>query len=110
MTAASSSAQRTPIDELADETAYGALYLRRLRRAQLELSLLGLVAFGGLVGGLPLLLFLVPALTQVQVLGLPLAALIVAVPISPMFVAIGLIYQRRADALDEMFRDLVRGQ
>jgi hypothetical protein len=105
---ATSAARRTPRDELAEETAHGQLYLTQLRRAQLELSLLGLIAFGGLVGSLPLLFVLVPALEHIHVLGIPLPALLVAVPLFPMFVAIGAIYHRRADALDESFRDLIR--
>src|SRR6185437_6736233 len=46
---APSAGRRTPRDELAEETAHGELYLTQLRRAQLELSLRGLVAVGGLV-------------------------------------------------------------
>jgi hypothetical protein len=102
--------RRTPRDELAEETAHGDLYLSQLRRAQLELSLLGLIAFGGLVGSLPLLFVLVPSLEHADVLGIPLAALLVAGPLFPMFVAIGAIYQRRADALDAAFRDLIRDE
>ena len=33
-----------------------------------------------------------------------------AVPLFPTFVAIGAIYHRRADALDESFRDLIRDE
>jgi hypothetical protein len=102
------SARRTPRDELADETAHGELYLTQLRRAQLELALLGLVAFGGIVGSLPLLFLLVPGLEHVYVLGVPLAALLVVAPLLAIFVAIGAIYRRRADALDASFRDLIR--
>jgi putative solute:sodium symporter small subunit len=99
--------RRTPRDELAEATAHGGLYLRRLVRAQLTLSLLALVAFAGILGSLPLLLFLAPALHHVTVLGLPLPVFLVAFPLFPLFVGLGLIYQRRADALDEAFRDLV---
>lgn len=100
--------RRTPRDELAEATAHGGLYLRRLVRAQLALSMLALVAFAGLLGSLPLLLFLAPGLSRVVVLGLPLPVFLVAVPLFPLFVAIGWLYQRRADALDDAFRDLVR--
>lgn len=99
--------RRTPRDELAEATAHGGLYLRRLVRAQLALSLLALVAFAGILGSLPLLLFLAPALRHISVLGLPLPVFLVAFPLFPLFVGLGLIYQRRADALDEAFRDLV---
>ena len=63
---------RTPRDELRDTTEHGGLYLRRLMRAQLGLSLLTVIAFGGLVGSLPLALYLLPGLQDVEVLGLPL--------------------------------------
>ena len=51
---------RTPREELAEATPHGDVYLGRLIRAQLGLSLLALGAFGGLVGSLPLLFLLVP--------------------------------------------------
>lgn len=102
--------RRTPRDELAEKTAHGQLYLTQLRRAQLELSLLALLAFGGLVGSLPLLFVLIPSLQRIHLLGLPLPALLVAFPLFPMFVAIGAIYHRRADALDASFRDVIAGE
>ena len=71
---------------------------------------LGLVAFGGLVGSLPLQLALVPALARLNLFRIPVAALLVAVPAYPLFVAIALVYQRRADALDRSFRELVRDE
>ena len=99
---------RTPRDELAESTEVGGVYLRRLVRAQLTLSLLALIAFGGIFGGLPLALYLWPGLQHVQVLGVPLPVFLVAVPMYPFFVAVGWLYRRQADGLDEAFRDLVR--
>ena len=99
--------RRTPRDELAEATAHGGLYLRRLVRAQLALSLLALVAFAGILGSLPLLLFLAPGLKTISVIGVPLPVFLVAVPLFPLFVALGWLYQQRADALDDAFRDLV---
>lgn len=101
---------RTTGDELADATAHGGIYLRRLVRAQLTLSLVALVAFGGLLGSLPLVLLLVGRLQEVTLGGIPLADLLVAVPPFPLFVVIGWIYRRRADALDDAFRELVRDE
>jgi len=97
----------TPRDELADRTEHGAVYLRRLRRAQLALSLLALTAFGGLVGALPLVLYLVPALGRVDLLGVPVAVLLLVAPPFALFVALAWLYQRRADDLDASFRELV---
>jgi hypothetical protein len=98
---------RTPREELAERTPHGDVYLGRLMRAQLRLSLLGLGAFGGLVGSLPLLFLLWPELREVQPFGVPLSVVILVVPLFPLIVVIGLLYQRRADALDESFRDVV---
>jgi hypothetical protein len=98
---------RTPRDELADATEHGGLYLRRLLRAQLGLSLLALTAFGGLVGGLPLALYLLPGLQHATLLGIPVPIVAVMWPPFPLFVAIGLLYTRRAEALEDAFRDLV---
>lgn len=100
--------RRTPRDELAEATPHGDVYLRRLVRAQLVLSLFAFMAFAGLLGSLPLLLFLAPGLRELSLLGVPLPVFLVAVPLFPLFVAIGWLYQRRADALDEAFRDVVR--
>ena len=101
------SAPRTPRDELADATAHGDLYLRRLIRSQLGLSVLGLVAFGGFLGSLPLALYLIPGLEEVDVWGVPLPLLLIVLPPYPVFVAFGWLYARRAQALEQAFRDLV---
>ena len=70
--------------------------------------MLGLLAFGGVVGSLPLLFALLPALAHVAVVGVPLAAWMVAAPAFPIFVMIAVVYERRANALDQSFRDLIR--
>jgi hypothetical protein len=97
----------TPREELAEGTPHGDVYLARLIRAQLGLSLLALGAFGGLVGSLPLLFLLFPGLQDLSLFGVPLPVLILMAPLFPLIVVIGLLYQRRADALDEAFRDVV---
>ena len=98
---------RAPRDELAEGTPHGDVYLARLIRAQLRLSLLALGAFGGLIGSLPLLFLLWPALQDLDLFGVPVPVLVLAAPLFPLIVVIGLLYQRRADALDETFRDVV---
>jgi hypothetical protein len=99
--------RRTPRDELAEATAHGGLYLRRLIRAQLGLSAVALVAFGGIVGALPLALLLLPGLQDAFVLGVPVPILVIAWPPFPLFIAIAVLYVRRAAALEQSFRDLV---
>jgi hypothetical protein len=97
----------TPRDELAAGSEVGNVYLRRLVRAQLQLSLTALLAFGGLVGSLPAALYVLPGLQRVVVLGLPLPLVLLGLPISVLLIAIARIYQRRADALDQAFRTLL---
>ena len=98
---------RSPREELAEGTGHGHVYLHGLQRAHLTLSLLALVAFGAIFGVLPLALYLLPAFDRVRLLGVPLGLWIVVVPMLPGFVAIGWIYARRADAVDDSFRELV---
>lgn len=98
---------RSPREELAESTAHGHVYLRGLQRAHLTLSLLALVAFGAVFGVLPIALYLLPAFVRVRLLGVPLGLWIVVVPMLPGFVVIGWVYARRADAVDESFRELV---
>jgi len=83
------------------------VYLRRLRRAQLHLSLMALVAFGAIFGVLPIALYLLPHLHRTHLLGVPLPLWILIVPLLGVFVGIGWLYARRADALDDAFQDLV---
>jgi hypothetical protein len=98
---------RSPREELAESTAHGLVYLRRLRHAQLNLSLLALVAFGALFGVLPIALYLLPRLHRVAPLGIPIVLWVLVAPMTPLFLAIGWLYARRADALDDAFRELV---
>lgn len=100
-------ALRSPREELAEATVHGQVYLRRLRRAQLGLSALALVAFGAIFGVLPLALYLLPVLRQTMLLGVPIGLWILIVPMLPLFVTIGWLYARRADSLDDAFRDVV---
>ena len=88
----------TAREEVRQDTAHGGLYLRRLRRAQLGLSLLALVVFAGLLGALPLVILLVERLRDIEVFGVPPYVLLVA---------LGWLYERRANGLDSAFRELL---
>jgi len=97
----------TARDEVREDTAHGGLYLRRLRRAQLGMSLLALVVFGGLLGALPLVILLVERLRDIEVLGVPAAVGLVIVPPYVLLVALGWLYERRANGLDADFHELL---
>jgi uncharacterized membrane protein len=102
-----SAGARTPRDDLAERTAHGEVYLRRLVRAQLALSLQALLAFGGIVGALPVVLAAVPGLQAATVLGVPVPFALIGAPLLVAFVALARLYERRAEALEEAFRELV---
>jgi hypothetical protein len=92
--------------ELGESTSHGQLYVDRLRSAHLTLSGVALVAFGGLVGALPLVALAWPSIESRSVAGIPLGVLLLLAPY-PAYVVIGAIYARRADGLDETFAALV---
>ena len=92
--------------ELDEATPHAQLYLDRLRSAHLALSGVTVLAFGGLVGALPLVALALPSLEEHTILGVPLAVLLMLAPY-PVFVLIAWIYVRRADDLDETFAALV---
>jgi putative solute:sodium symporter small subunit len=98
---------RSPREEHAESTAHGQVYLQRLRRAQLGLSLTSLMAFAAIFGVMPIALFLLPHLDRITLLTIPLPLWIIVVPMLPVFVAIGWLYTRRANEIDDGFRDLV---
>ena len=66
------------------------------------------MAFGALVGVLPIAIDVLPQLRRIHLLGIPVAVWLVIVPASPVFLALAILYNRRADTLDEDFRELVR--
>lgn len=92
--------------ELGEATSHGQLYVDRLRAAHLTLSGIALVAFGGLVGALPLVALALPSLEAHSVLGVPVPVLLLLAPY-PVFVVIGAVYAGRADGLDATFAALV---
>ena len=50
---------------------------------------------------------LLPGLQHATLLGIPVAIVAVLWPPFPLFVAIALVYTRRAEALEDAFRELV---
>lgn len=86
------------------------VYLRELMRLQLVVSTAGLIAFAGVIGSLPLAVLTVPAMIRTTLDGVPIWLFLLGPPPFILFLAIGWLYRRRADALDAEFADLVRAQ
>jgi hypothetical protein len=105
-------ARRTParpaVDEIDEQTALGEVYMRSLLRSQLRLALVVLAATAVLLGGLPLLFALVPAVTEARVLGLPLPWLLLGVLAYPMLWLAAWYYVRHAERNESEFADVLR--
>jgi hypothetical protein len=63
--------------------------------------------FGGLLGSLPLVILLVERLRDIEVFGVPAAVALVVVPPYVLLLALGWLYERRANGLDSAFRELL---
>jgi hypothetical protein len=101
-------AQRVPAArEIDEQTALGEVYMTSLLRSQLRLALLALTALGVLVGGIPLLFWLLPELSDVEVLAVPLPWLLLAFAVYPFRVAVGWLYVRAAERNERDFTDVL---
>lgn len=94
--------------ELQEQTQVGMVFLAALMRRQLALSLTVSAVLGLLLAGQPLVARLWPGYAEVQLLGVPLPWLVLAVASYPALVLLGHYYLKRAEAIDEEFSDLLR--
>ena len=78
-----------------------------LRRSQLRLATLVLLAITVLVGGIPLLFLALPPLREARVGGLAVGWLILGVAVFPVICGIGWAYTRAAERNERDFVELV---
>jgi hypothetical protein len=97
------------IGDVHDQTPLGGVYLRSLLRAQLILAVRVLLLMGVPLGGLPLLFHLAPGLADVQVLGLPVAWVLLGIVVYPFLLLLGWRYVRQVERNERDFADLVQG-
>ena len=93
--------------DIDDETRLGGVYLRSLLREQLWLALRIVALLTLAVGSLPLVFHLLPDLTDVAVLGMPLPWLLLGIVVYPVLVLLGWRYVRRAERNERDFADLM---
>jgi hypothetical protein len=101
-------APRARTGDIDEQTALGEVYLRSLLREQLALALRILALLAVTVGSLPLLFHLAPDLARVEVLGLPLAWLLLGLLVYPWLVVLGLRFVRRAERNERDFALLLQ--
>lgn len=93
--------------EIDSQTVVGDVYVRSLVRSQLRLALAVVVLLAGTLGGLPLLLRLVPTTRTLTAHGIPLTWLVLGVLVYPAMVLIGWVYVRQAERNEDDFTALV---
>ncbi|WP_067438629.1 hypothetical protein [Nocardioides jensenii] len=100
--------RRTRAHEIDDQTLLGTVLMESLLRAQLRLAVLTLAPLVVIAVGLPLAFHLVPSLSDVRVLGAPLALVVLGVLIYPLLILLGWSYVRRAEQHERDFAELVQ--
>ncbi len=94
-------------DDLYQRDHYGETLLRSLMRAQLGVTVGVLLPAAAVVATYPLLSVLLPRMSQVMVGPLPLSILVLGFGIYPPFVALAVVYVRRARRVEERFLHLL---
>lgn len=85
----------------------GTVLVESLLRAQLRLAVMVLIPLVVIAVGLPLAFHLVPDLSDLRILGAPLAVLLLGVLIYPVLFVLGWSYVRRAEQNERDFAELV---
>lgn len=85
----------------------GTVLVESLLRAQLRLAVTTLVPLAAIAIGLPLAFHLAPELSDLHVLGAPVAVLLLGVLIYPVLLLLGWSYVRRAEQHERDFAELV---
>lgn len=101
-------APRARTGDIDEQTALGDVYLGSLLREQLALAarILGLLVLT--VGSLPLLFHTFPRLSEVGVLGIPLAWVLLGVVVYPWLLLLGFRFVRRAERNERDFALLLQ--
>ncbi|MEU8136443.1 hypothetical protein [Streptodolium elevatio] len=94
-------------DDLGAPSRLGDLYLRSLMRTQLRLGLAVVGALVVLLAGIPLACATVPELRDATAGGVPVPWLLVAVAPHPVFVLLGILNTRQAEANERDFANLM---
>jgi len=99
--------RRTAASEIDAQSELGEIYLAALLRSQLRLALSTLVGLALTVGALPVLFWLVPALTSRHVLGMPVSWVVLAFACYPVLVVLAWRYVRAAERNEREFTHVV---
>jgi hypothetical protein len=104
-----SSGPRNRRGDVREQTALGDVFLRSLLKEQLALAIRVLVLIGMTLGALPLLFHFWPDLGQVELVGMPIAWLVLGGLVYPFLLLVGWRYVRSVERNERNFADLVEG-
>jgi uncharacterized membrane protein (DUF485 family) len=96
------------LQEVAEQTSYGEIFLNDLIRRQRRLSLRLAAVFLALLVGLPLVNLAMPAIMGLTIVGLPLSWLMLAVLTYPLLWLLAVYFTIAARTIEDEFMDLVR--
>jgi hypothetical protein len=99
--------RRTATSEIDAQSELGEIYLAALLRAQLRLAMGTLLALVITVGALPVVFWLVPALTSHHAFGMPVSWVVLAFACYPVLVLLAWRYVRAAERNERQFADVV---
>ncbi|MFC4603410.1 hypothetical protein [Rhodococcus kronopolitis] len=92
--------------EVQEQTEVGEVMVRALVRAQLGLAVRIAVLVAAVLGLIPLLVMVLPALTTASVFGVRLPWLVLGAAVYPMLYGAGWLYRRLAEHTEQEFVDL----
>jgi uncharacterized membrane protein (DUF485 family) len=94
--------------EIDEQTIVGEVYMRSLVRLQLRLAIGICLIFAVLLGGLPILFTLEPALSDTRLVGVPVPWLLLGFVVYPVLVLTGWFYVRQAERNERDFSEVVQ--
>ncbi|WP_216212682.1 hypothetical protein [Amycolatopsis aidingensis] len=93
--------------ELEEQTSWGELLIKDLMKAQLRTGLLLALLVLLVLGAMPLAFYLVPTLSDLSVIGVPLPWLLLGIAPFPLLFGVGLWYNRLAERHERDFVDMI---
>ncbi|WP_229675046.1 hypothetical protein [Terrabacter tumescens] len=96
--------------EIDEQTRLGEVYITSLMRSQLRLALTVLVILASTLGLLPLAFRAVPAIADIDLLGVPLPWVLLTVVAFVEIIGLGWFYVRQSERNEDDFSDLLEGR
>lgn len=97
----------TVASEIDAGSSVGEVYIRSLIHAQLRLALGTVAVLMLMLGSLPVIFALFPAVRRAEVLGAPVPWILLGGLVYPFLWVLGMAYVRRADRHESLFSELV---